>query len=762
MARSGQVTLFIIIGILLLLTALAVFWLAQERIPSVDSILGRGEGGPVQTFVTSCLRDAAKEGIQRLGERGGYIEPRLSANARQPTDGDGIPFAPGSQYIIPYWFHMASPNTCGRDCQFVKRRPPLHRADGTGSIEEQLEAYISSRLIECAGGFAAAGLEGTAVTPTGEPRVRVTVGDQDVSAIAQWPLDVRTAESTQTLDAFASVLDVNLREMYEMADRLSSLQDEHRYLEKAARNLIDSFSGTDPGKLPPITDLTFDRAGGVTWQKQEVRERLTDILATYIPFIQVFGTRDYRYITPPLSGSAVRDIGNFDVYYNRNFLIPLTDELHPSVSAHFSYLDWWPAYFDLNCRGNLCEPSSIAHTYGFSFFMQRYAFSYDLSFPVLLSLANPDAFDGEGFTFNLMLEANMRANQPFRADTLVYEPSGIAAGSLLCDPAQRTSPNVTVEIREKATAMPVEASLALTCGGETCDLGLARDGMYTGPLPRCLNGAIGAFAPDRPAAWTPIDTYVDAPQTRLIELGTFHDVNLTIKHYGMYKVGDGNWQLDRTRALPLDENDVSIIQLELQEGPLEEPYATAVQLQGSYAPNERRDTSVRLTPGKYLVRIGTLHYPAEPFIVPPEVDCQKYRTGRSSYDCTCFAIPDEPVIFDTNNPLPIGGAEFLWDVRPEHLDGTHEIELHAFRFMLDRVPLSCASRQCLPTSPTLSFSPDEDYYAGAAFAGQVQQAINGKTYIDCSRDASDFTSFAIQTEGVSRANPDLLPPIARK
>lgn len=68
--KRGQVTIFIILGIVVVAIAVLVFLF----FPKIQSTLGFGEESPSQ-FLQKCLEDSVSESAERLSLQGGSIEP---------------------------------------------------------------------------------------------------------------------------------------------------------------------------------------------------------------------------------------------------------------------------------------------------------------------------------------------------------------------------------------------------------------------------------------------------------------------------------------------------------------------------------------------------------------------------------------------------------------------------------------------------------------------------------------------------------------
>ena len=167
--KRGQITIFIIIGIVLLLTVALFLFLRSaivERAPArvaVEEI--PTELDPVRAYVQDCLKDTLLDGFNILGARGGYIDPAqhgISTNSQNPTESNAVSFMPDdpNSPLIPYWAYFSSSNTCLQNCRCDSEKPPLCKSGrkdcfstGQNSIEEQIEDFIIGNLDNCIEGF---------------------------------------------------------------------------------------------------------------------------------------------------------------------------------------------------------------------------------------------------------------------------------------------------------------------------------------------------------------------------------------------------------------------------------------------------------------------------------------------------------------------------------------------------------------------------------------------------------------------------------
>src|SRR3989344_7722554 len=114
--KKGQVTVFIIVGIALLLIFTLILFLTKTF--AKDQLNNQGEPviedvpqefKPVQSFTQSCLEQVGKRGLKVLGEQGGYIYPELIGefSSLNPTEVDGVELG---SLKVPYWHYNGEGN----------------------------------------------------------------------------------------------------------------------------------------------------------------------------------------------------------------------------------------------------------------------------------------------------------------------------------------------------------------------------------------------------------------------------------------------------------------------------------------------------------------------------------------------------------------------------------------------------------------------------------------------------------------------------
>ncbi|MEM4254011.1 MAG: hypothetical protein QXR48_01335 [Candidatus Woesearchaeota archaeon] len=691
MTKKGQLTIFIIIGLVLLVAVGVFIYLTQQKAvrpleaAEIKVAEVAVEVQPLQEFITQCLYVTARQGLEMIGERGGYIDPQQKHNPFDSTEGSAVQFAPGSKLKVPYWWHMSSKNNCRSECEFKSERPSLEE------IENQMNNYIKKQLPNCIGDFEKFKEQAFTITPAGEIKPTTQITKRNVVVRLEYPLEATKATERFELKEFATELPVNFYEIYSLATNITNLEAEHTFLERATRNLIDIFGRADSNALPPVSEMEFGFGTGTIWTKFDVKEKVMQMLTSYIPMLKVTYTKNYKYLMAP----AGKDKKMYEILYNRGFTVPVL-EPHKDLSVKFSYLPWWNPYFDLNCNGQLCQPEGFSSTLGFLFGVRRYNFAYGISYPVLVEITNPEAFKGEGYSLRFFLEANMRNNEPLATMGPPLAVAEIAErSSLLCDPLQKTSGEITINIRNSA-GMPVDnAEILYRCGQETCHIGTSSDGKLIARLPRCIGGLISANHPDYPPASKPLDIIDASNNTIDLVLQKGYPVNFIVKKWMLMKTGNvsgtAGWELETTNLWNQGPRENTIIMLERKQEEFEEPMTILGEVCGAPAskapvpcgrPPSDISRNITLYAGDYHVTIQSFLYPSPDLVIPPEKRKFSRGPGRSPKR---VLVPPTQIVFNKEKPLMSGYAEYDWTITEEQLQAAKTIQFTYIYYALDKV-----------------------------------------------------------------------------
>jgi len=181
MRKEAQISIFIGMGLLLLLLATLTFYLLKIR----PTLITLDEFEDVDYFLRECTTRIAVDGIYLLGAQGGYFQPPKNSE----------------QYYthkIPYYLY--------RDTEGI---PALE------TIQEELEFYTTQNIAKCE-------RELQEIYPSysflsGTPSASVKIRKQDILLKINPSLEVSKNTSTVKFTEFAQELEFDLQEKYEIS-----------------------------------------------------------------------------------------------------------------------------------------------------------------------------------------------------------------------------------------------------------------------------------------------------------------------------------------------------------------------------------------------------------------------------------------------------------------------------------------------------------------------------------------------------------------
>ncbi|MBU1946797.1 MAG: hypothetical protein KKC54_07575 [Nanoarchaeota archaeon] len=647
--KRAQVTIFIIMGIIVLIGALLYFGIKTETITS-EIFPNMGitvqevpvEFQPVNVFIEECVSQIAEEGIRKIGERGGFIEPKRYGiiTVSKPTESDSVRMSPGSDYSVPYWYYMKSPNECAGQCDYIEvpdNMLYLYKKDGFPSIEGQLEECITANLGQCLADFKVLKDQGFDVNVLGQLKSKVSIRDNDISISVEYPLEFSRAGSKKISD-FTAVLPLNIKNIYDLAKEVVDMQADYRYLEKDLLNLIVGFSGVDSSMLPPMQETIFQFGSETRWPVQKVKMDIENVLSSYIQLLQVSSTQNYE----------PRDRGNSlsSSLYNTGMLIPVSGN-YPELKISFmANPEWWPIYFKMNCKGT-CRPESASSNLMALIGIQRYSFVYDISYPALVTINDPDALNYKGYSFNFFMESNIRQNEPMPPN---YIPAPLidSGASMFCDEEKRNSGDITIEVKDADDYRLDNIEVIYTCSGTSCSMGKTEDGLLVSKFPSCLGGVVSVVKDGYLGQSKPLDIDENSHDSISFKLNPIIIKRFIVKKKLIEK--RGKYWIPTMKIVDLEPNEQAVISLEKADDITEEDF----QSSASYNGNMTEPAEIRVGAGKFAVNINLLidesiKIPASKIKdqdVPEQILPQPFRSGglTANYTFSSYNLKNSNVI----------------------------------------------------------------------------------------------------------------------
>lgn len=198
MAKKGQVSLFIIAGIaIVIIIAVVLYWRSQIKNLSDEGL----DVAPLQTYVQECADMTAKDAVIYISKEGGYLGD-LDLSAFYPSYADER---------IPVWYLPGKDNTPSKEF-----------------VEGEITQYFNEGLYGCTWGFEPFEKQGMDVN-AGFPETTVTITRDSVIFIINYPLIIKKEGETARLSEFSSNVDAELLDMLEVANKFVRIQNETPY-----------------------------------------------------------------------------------------------------------------------------------------------------------------------------------------------------------------------------------------------------------------------------------------------------------------------------------------------------------------------------------------------------------------------------------------------------------------------------------------------------------------------------------------------------
>ena len=688
--HRGQITAFIIVGILIL-AVVVLFFVIQRGVVEIGAEEARQiaedvplEFEPIQRFTQDCVAIVAERGLVRLGQQGGYVRPAewhgLRFDAAEPTDSDGVAFAE-SDVRLPYWVYNSAANRANV-VQLSTYKPTVE------TMEQELGRWMGEEISFCLDGYRSFADQFTVQQDAAEAVVSIT--PERVQFQVELPLTVTRDGRAAEMRHFYTEVEFGLVHLFEVASQIYDAQQQSSFLEEHTLSLMTLFSSPREDALPPMTDTTFKLANTVLWKEQDVRKSMKQLLTSYIPLLQFQGARNFFMYQFP-EDAKYRETKQ-RVY--TNMILPLTGA--EDVDVRFSYLDSWEPYFDANAHGGVIQPQSVfLSAFGVPFGMQNFKTVYDISYPVWVSLYDPKAFNGRGYFFNFALEANIRNNRPVVQDQVLPAPILARRGSLLCDAEQRHSGDVMVVVRDVLENPVAGAQVTFVIGDESCGIGVTdAAGRLAAAFPVAFGGVVHVSHPDHLGLSVPVTTETGVAQSVDVVVQPLHEVSLEVKKKKLIKCGSegcitafygsdplqeptGDGWVFQNVAVPLAPTEQAIVQLE-RVSARDDPFQFSTFVVG------REKPLIRIPAGNYVVRMQIIA--DQEYVIPAKRQCEGADIIGIEVNEECYIIPEVKM-----EQLPLGGlfldAEHMLSIDGAQLYGAEEMTLYAVSPALLNVPL---------------------------------------------------------------------------
>lgn len=546
MQKRGQVTVFIVVGIVILIVFAFLFFLRGNLIESsfesqMNALTVPKQLEPVKIYLDACLQQKTIDAISLLGEQGGYINIPKDIMPRSPTNpfSNTLEIYDGAE--VAYWYYETAN---GLETQNI---PTIQ------SMELELEKYINENFKDCFYYINSLEEDGFEIQEPTYTISDITINDNNVQLEVRSDIYVSLKDVSKNIDKHMIIVDSKLGEIYKLAKRVYEKEDEDKFLEEKTIDMLAVYEDI------PYSDTEFSCERKV-WQKSEVVEDMREIISVNIAALRLNPITSSSYLEPSPEYFKI-DVQKPDY-----------------LNERFQYFTSWPLEVEVSpTKGDILvgDPLTqsvpeISKFLNLFFCLNNYHFVYDIKYPVLVSFS-----DGNGFTFQFANMVKIDNNKPrqYQAEILNYEDSTEFSDNF----CSNTIKPVEISVYDYENLNEVQgASILYKCFSTTCYIGETdENGKLNANFPPCLNGFVIAQKQDYELATDIFSTNTEGSISLLLD--KHHELALEIKSISM---DDGS-----TRLI---DNKQAVVQFEN----LDNGYITMVT-------NE--DNSIKLTNGKYRV-----------------------------------------------------------------------------------------------------------------------------------------------------------------
>ncbi|MFH1682994.1 MAG: hypothetical protein ABIA37_04315 [Candidatus Woesearchaeota archaeon] len=379
-SKTGQITIFVILGILLLLALVLVVLFKKEAIVFKPEELIPTEKGKVENFIVSCISQIGEEAIYTIGLQGGY----LNISSEIATDSNQhLKLSPYN--LVPYWARGES-----------KRIPTLEE------IKADLDSKIEADLKSCLLGREAF-QESYDIIEKSAIVANTNIVDQKVIFNVRWNLEIQDKggeKITELIDHTAES-DIKLKRTYETAKAIIDTEMNEKKFELLT---IDMLS-LDHDNVP-IAGVEMS-CSKKQWKVNEAKDTLKSMLRVNLHQVKVSGT-DYVAFPDTLP-------------YYQNHYIWDAGVIYPEVGVNFNFNDNFPFYFEVSPRdGNTMKSGMTGGTEMLSAVcVQLWKFTYSVMYPVLVEVRD----ETTDFVFNTAFTVHIKNNRADRSGEILTPPT---------------------------------------------------------------------------------------------------------------------------------------------------------------------------------------------------------------------------------------------------------------------------------------------------------------------------------------------------
>lgn len=444
MKKRGQITVFVLIGLLIVVVVGGIYYTLSLRSDAITpkEIEVPSQAESVNLYIEQCVNEVLEKGVNLLGRQGGYVE--------LPDDPVGVGeftnYLPlfGNNKVV-YWYYKADNNV-----DFIQQ-PSIE------AMEQEISNYVDNNLLNCLGVFNE--YQGFGIRK-GEISTKSDIQKNRVVIKVDFPVRISKDNFQFNFEEFFGVYDVVLGELYLIAQKMFDKEQNDLVFEEKTLDMMSAYD-----EIPFIGEV--DSCVAPVWVKYNVIQDFKEILRDNILFYKIKGT---DYVLSREKNS----------YYEFDANVDAKD-----VHASFLYSELWPLELEVYPEKNgLLKGQSVTEHLGEArglaeafVCLSTFEFIYNVKHPILIILNKND------YTFQFANMVVIDRNEA-RENTDEYFVVDEEYDQRFCQKQTQFSVDTLDDVFGALDGVEVEYK----CINHLCDLGTSSNGVWEGQVPLCING----------------------------------------------------------------------------------------------------------------------------------------------------------------------------------------------------------------------------------------------------------------------------------
>ncbi|MBS3172019.1 hypothetical protein J4438_00345 [Candidatus Woesearchaeota archaeon] len=630
MKKRGQVTIFIVLGIVILVVFGFLFFVRGNVNEAsfeeeMSSLTVPKEIESVKLYFDNCVEDLVDEGLTTIGEQGGYINLPKDIMFRSYTN----PFSNSLEIYdglkVAYWYYESANGI------------EMNQVPSLENIEVELENYINDNFKECYYNIYSFEQEGYEFSLPSLVNSDVKINTNNIQVSVNALVSVNHKDVNANIEKHMILVDSKFGDMYDSAVSIMNKENEEMFLEEKTIDMMVVYD-----EIPfSTTEFSCEKK---IWQKSQVLEDMKGIVSTNIDQIR---------LDQPESSGAIKTNDYFEIDIPKK----------AGINDYFIYSTSWPMQMDVSpTKGDILVGDAITQSVpeiskflNLFFCLNNYHFVYDIKYPVLIRLT-----DSKGYTLQFATMVRIDNNQPreYNEEVVNYDDADKFSKDF-CE--NKVMPVETRVYDYDKFSSIAGASVSYKCFSSICYIGETNeDGLLQANFPPCLNGVVIAQKEGYEINGESLST--NSESSAAVYLDKYYDLSLDIKTLDL---DDGYTRL-------IEDRYQTVIQFEN----LDNGYVTMVT---------QDDKTIKLTNGnykitEYLLTSSDLEIELKSDTFTQCVSVPKAGVlGLFLKDDKCF---DTQVESSELTDVIVGGATFEWN---QELSSAKKITVYVPYDMMPRV-----------------------------------------------------------------------------